>query len=64
MTKKDYIIIADAIAKSILDIVDSEKAGIDRLIYYIKTELYQDNSSFDGEKFDMYINKRLAELKN
>ena len=57
MTKKDYIAIADTIVST--RIYNSDN------FFKFKTELlrmfYSDNSNFDGDKFEQYINKKILQ---
>ena len=59
MTRKDYIAIADTIVSTRIYNSNNYPA--------FKTELlrmfYSDNSNFDGDKFEQYINKKILQQK-
>tara|TARA_Y100001973_G_scaffold75696_1_gene110588 strand:- start:454 stop:651 length:198 start_codon:yes stop_codon:yes gene_type:complete len=59
MTRKDYIAIADTIVSTRIYNSDNYPK--------FKTELlrmfYSDNSDFDGDKFEQYINKKILQQK-
>ena len=61
MTRKDYVLIADAIKENILydpsnknDVSDVDLKG---LIYSLCWRLKGDNMRFNSERFDSYINE-------
>ena len=61
MTRKDYVLIADAIKENILydpnnknDVKDVDLKG---LIYSLGWRLKGDNMRFNSERFDSYINE-------
>lgn len=64
MTKKDYIIIADVLAK-ISNALENGKLITDQnlIIDYMGYALQKDNPRFDWSKFTDYVEKRKAELK-
>ena len=73
MTKKDYIVIANAIAKSMVEVDDRKRDGGGRQVgsaevfevamKFIADDLWADNTRFDGERFIEFINKKIAEYK-
>ena len=65
MTKKDYILIAEAIVKSYITLyeLDNSKKRADSLYTLIDNlclSLKEDNINFDCQKFILYINKKIA----
>jgi hypothetical protein len=65
MTKKDYELIAEAIAESMADTHDRGLDSLDAL-YHLAAKLgrwlREDNPRFDNNKFTGYINRRANQL--
>lgn len=63
MTRKDYVVIADAIAKAM---VRSETVMTSDVSFYIVDELcfafYKDNTRFDTDKFLRYVDKSYKKM--
>ncbi len=62
MTKKDFILIAEAIREFY---IIAEKRGIELterqkelLLGQLEAQLYESNDRFDAERFENYINKK------
>ena len=54
MTRKDYILIADAI-KEVYKNTDYDKRTVDAVIYRLSSALSGDNNLFDRDKFRSHI---------
>tara|TARA_Y100000034_G_C6648709_1_gene283821 strand:+ start:384 stop:566 length:183 start_codon:yes stop_codon:yes gene_type:complete len=56
MTRKDYVLIADAIKDNVLNSTRVDKrVDLKGLIYSLCWRLKGDNNNFDGERFRDYI---------
>ena len=65
MTKKDYILIAEALIDSYIatyDLYESKQRsdGVFHVISRLSASLYKDNPRFSGERFMAYFNKEIA----
>ena len=61
MTKKDYVLLATAIAQAYAEASGpQEKRGIDKVLEHVEHALQIDNSRFSPSRFRSFIAKQLA----